>query len=89
MSKQFRIFDFDQIDKSKPTPRALQSGLVASPELVKNLALADGQTQAENLFQERVFEKTKLLTATIHRNKRQNFASEQACASSGTPMKVV
>ena len=63
-------FDADQIDKSKPTMRSLQSGLVASPELVKNfkVALTDGRTQAENLLQERVFTKTKHLTATIHRN---------------------
>jgi hypothetical protein len=39
-------------------------------------------------FKSEFFTKTKLLTATIHRNKIQNFASEQACAPSGTPMKV-
>jgi len=50
-------FDAEPFDKSKPTLRSLQSGLVASPELVKDLktALQDGQTQAKSLLQERVF----------------------------------
>ena len=52
------------------------------------MALTDGQAQVETLLQEHVFTKTKSLTATIHRNKRRNFASEQICTSSSAPMKM-
>ena len=83
-------FEAEPFDESNPTLRSLQSGLVASPELVQyfNMALQDGQTQAETILQERVFTKTKTLTATIHRNKRQNFASEKIGVSSGALMTV-
>ena len=83
-------FDAEPFDISSPTLRSLQSGLVASPELVHDLetALPDGQAQVETLLQERVFTKVKPLTATIHRNKRRNFTNEQICAPSGASMKV-
>jgi hypothetical protein len=83
-------FDAEPFDISSPTLRSLQSGLVASPELVHDLrtALTDDQAQVETLLQERVFTKNRSLTATIHRNKRRNFASEQICASSSAPMKM-
>ncbi|CAL8305346.1 unnamed protein product [Merluccius merluccius] len=42
----------------------------------------------ETLLQERVFTKIKPLTATIHRNKKRNFASKRICAPSGAPMKM-
>ena len=40
-------FDAESFDESKPTLHSLQSGLVASPELVADLrsALQDGKTQ--------------------------------------------
>ena len=83
-------FDAEPFDISSPTLRSLQSGLVASQELVRDLktALPDGQAQVEILLKERVFTKIKPLTATIHRNKRRNFASDKICAPSGTPLKV-
>ena len=83
-------FEAEPFDESNPTLRSLQSGLVASPELVQdfNMALQDGQTQAETILQERVFTKTKTLTAIIHRNKRRNFASEKIGVSSGASMTV-
>ena len=73
-----------------PTLRSLQSGLVASSELVQDFktALQGGQTQSEAILQERVFDKTKTLTETIHRNKRRNFASEQVRVSSDISMTV-
>ena len=83
-------FDADPFDISTPTLRSLQSGLVASSRLVHDFktALADGEVQVETLLQERVFTKTKPLTATIHKNKRQTFASEQILAPSGAVLKV-
>ena len=83
-------FEAEPFDESNPTRRSLQSDLVASPELVQdfNMVLQDGQTQAETILQERVFTKTKTLTATIHRKKRQNFASEKIGVSSGASMTV-
>ena len=83
-------FDADPFDISSPTLRSLQSGLVASSRLVHDFktALADGEVQVETLLQERVFTKTKPLTATIHKNKRQTFASEQILAPSGAVLKV-
>ncbi|KAJ4927219.1 hypothetical protein JOQ06_014954, partial [Pogonophryne albipinna] len=71
-------FDAEPFDISSPKLRSLQSGLVASPELVHDLksALPHG------------FTKIKPLTAIIHRNKKLNFASERICAPSGALMKV-
>ena len=43
---------------------------------------------AETILQERVFTKTQSLTATIHRNKRRNFARVQICVPSGASMNV-
>ena len=83
-------FDAEPFDISQPTLRSLQSGLVASIGLVHDLTTApsDGRAQVETLLQERVFRKIKPLTATIHRNKRRNFTTEQISSSSGGPMKV-
>ena len=83
-------FDAEPFDISSPTLRSLQSGLVASPQLVHDLktALSDGQAQVETFLHERVFTKIKPLTTTLHRNKRRNFTTEQICASSCSPMKV-
>jgi hypothetical protein len=83
-------FEAEPFDISSPILRSLQSGLVASPELVHDLktALPDGQAQVETFLQERVFAKIKPLTATIHRNKRRNFTGEMVCTPSGAHMKV-
>ena len=83
-------FNAEPFDTSSPTLRSLQSGLTASSELCHDLktALSDGKAQVETLMQERVFTKDKPLSATIHRNKRRNFANEQIQAPSGATMKV-
>jgi len=83
-------YEAEPFDESNPTLRSLQSGLVASRELVQDFmtALQDGQTQTKTILQERMFTKTKTIAATIHRNKRRNFASEQVRVSSGTSMTV-
>ena len=83
-------FDADPFDPSNPTLRSLQSGLLATPELVTDfvVALQDGKIEAETILHERVFTKTRSLTATIHTNKRRNFASEQICVPSGASMNV-
>lgn len=85
-----RDFEANPFDISLPTLRSLQSGLIASPELLHDFktAIPDGQAQVETFLQERVLTKIKPLTATIHRNKRQNFASEKICAPSGVNMQV-
>ena len=85
-----KYFDTDPFDISSQTLRSLQSGLVASSRLVHDFktALADGEIQVETLLQERVLTKTKPLTATIHKNKRQTFALEQIFAPSGAVLKV-
>lgn len=83
-------FDVEPFDISSPSLRSLQSGLIASLELVHDLktALINGKAQVETLLQERVFTKTKSLTARINRNKRRNFASEKIGTSSSALMKV-
>ena len=85
-----KAVDADPFDISSPTLRSLQSGLLASAELVDDLktALPDGQVQVESLLQEQVFNKTKPLTATIQRNKRRNFTSEPICIPSGATIKL-
>jgi hypothetical protein len=83
-------FDDEPFNRSLPTLRSLQSSLVASPECVHDLetAISDGQRQIDTFLQERVFIKTKPLSATIHKNKRRCFAAEQVCKPSGATMKV-
>ena len=83
-------FDANPFDESKPTLRTLQSGLIASSELILDLkmALEVGQRQAETLLQKRVFTKTQNLSATIHKNKRRNFSHENISAQSDVPIKV-
>ena len=85
-----KAFDADTFDISSPTLGSLQSGLVASSRLAHDFktALADGEVQVETLLQERVLTKTKPLTATIHKNKRQTFAPEQILVPSGAVLKV-
>ena len=59
----------EPFDESNTTLRSLQSGLVASPELVQDLtmALKEGEDQVKIFLQERVFTKTKNHTATTTR----------------------
>ena len=83
-------FGADPFGTSLPTLRSLQSGVIASPELEHDFttALPDAQAQVEILLQERVFTKNEPLTATIHKNKRRNFANDQIQAPLGAPIKV-
>ena len=83
-------FVANPFDPSNPTLRSLQSGLLATSELVTDfrMALQHGKIEAETLLHKQVFTKTRSLTATIHRNKRRNFASEQICVPSGASMIV-
>lgn len=83
-------FQAEPFDISTPTLRSLQSGMIASPELVHDLrtALPEGLSQIEIFLQERVFSKVNNLSSTIHRNKRKNFDCEQISASNDAPMKV-
>lgn len=68
-------FSAEPFHNSSPSLRSLQSGLIASPQLVQdfNTAFQDDHDQVETLLNERVFTKTQPLTATIHRNKRQKL----------------
>ena len=52
------------------------------------MTLKNGKIEAETILHERGFTKTRSLTATIHRNKRRNFANEQICVPSGASMNV-
>ena len=83
-------FDAQPFDDSKPTLRSLQSGLIASPELVNDLrkALPDGFEQVKQFLEERVFSKNKPLTATIPKNKRLNFSCEQMSDTSTSKINV-
>ena len=83
-------FEADPFDESKPSLRSLHSGLVASPQLINDVATAlhGGQVQVETFLEERVFAKTKPRTATIHRNKRLNFAKNWIYAPAGAAVKV-
>ena len=74
-------FDAYPFDPFKPTLRSVQSGLPATPELVIDfrMALQDCKIEDETILHERVFTRTQSLTATVHRNKIRNFASEQIC----------
>ena len=60
---------------NKLTSSSLQSGMIASKELVKDFQTVhdDGEALVKKLFDERVFSTEKSFNATIHRNTRGNF----------------
>ena len=68
-------FDCDPFDLTKPTLRSLQSGMIASEELVQDFETAhdDGETLVKNFFDKRMFSAEKSFDATISRNARGNF----------------
>ena len=97
MSKHFRtsrqpcmILMLIPFDISSPKLKSLQSGLGTSPRHVHDFktALVDGKFQVKILLQERVFTKTRPLSATIHKHKRQTFAYVQIWSPSGAVLKV-
>ena len=63
-----------------PELRSIQSGIVASEEAALDLSVAlnEGQQQAEELLQKRVFSKEVALTARIPKNKRVTFKNMSA-----------
>ena len=68
-------FDCDPFDLTKPTLRSLQSGMIASEELVQDFETAhdDGEMLVKNFFDKRMFSAEKSFDATISRNARGNF----------------
>ena len=84
-------FEADPFEESTSTLRSLQSGVTASSEILNDLkiALDEGYKQANDILEDRVFSKRLSLNATISRNKRQNLASKQVCATSGACVSVV
>ena len=72
------VFDADPFPTMLPTLRSLQSGLVASAELVEDFKATpkDGQTLVDIFLHNRLSKGT-FLTKLIHRNKRKNFANVQ------------
>lgn len=69
-------FDCDPFDLTKPILRSLQSGMVASDELVADFdtAHSDGESLVQSFFKERMFSNEKKFDATIHRNSRHSFS---------------
>ena len=68
-------FDCDPFDLTKPTLRSLQSGMIASEELVEDFETAhdDGEALVKKFFDGRMFSTEKSFNATISRNARGNF----------------
>ena len=64
-------------DKSAPEIRTLQSGVIASPEVLEDLrnALEEGEKQSNDILEKRVFSKDLSLKVRITKNKRLNFAT--------------
>ena len=70
-------FDADSFDESVPEPLWLQSGVIASPEVLEDLqnALEQGEKQSNDILEKRVFSKELSLKARITKNKRLNLAT--------------
>ena len=83
-------FDCDPFDPEKPQLRFLQSGAVASEELIKDFetALEDGETSVEQFFNGRLFSGTIPFDAIMHRKSRRSFSNPPVApdASSHTTM---
>ena len=73
-------FGCDPFDLSKPVLRSLQSGMVASDELVKDFetAHANGKLRVPSFVKERMFSDEKGFNDTVHRNSRRNFNNPPA-----------
>lgn len=73
----FTEFDCDPFDLDKPQLRALQSGLVASGELVYDFETAhtDGKAKVNCFLQERMYSNQTLFNATVRRSSRCNFSN--------------
>ncbi len=69
-------FDCDPFDLNKPTLRSLQSGLIASDDLIKDFDTAhkDGEALVQSFIKERMFSNEKQFDDTLHRNSRHNFS---------------
>ena len=72
LSSCINEFDCDPFDLTKPTLRFLQSGMIASEELVRDFETAhdDGEALVKKFFDERMFSTEKSFDATISRNAR-------------------
>ena len=79
-------FEADPFDNTLPDLRSLQSGVTASPEIQLDLqnALEEGNKQADDIIEKRVFSKELILSATISKNKRLNLASTPVTTSAGS-----
>ena len=68
-------FGCDPFDLTNTVLRSLQSGLIASKELVLDLETAhkDGHNLVNKFFEDRMFSNKTPFDATIHRNKRHTF----------------
>ena len=69
-------FECDPSDETRPTLRSLQSGMVASDQLVHDFDTAhkDGESLVHSFFKERMFSNVNNFDDTIHRNSRHNFS---------------
>ena len=76
-------FDANPFDETTPELRSLQSGLVASADIVEDLsnALKEGETQAKKLLEKRVYSKEIPLRGSMSRNKRLNLATSKSATS--------
>ena len=63
-------FDADPFDESVPELRSLQSGVIASPEVLEDLrnALEQGEKQPNEILEKQVFSKELSLKARITRD---------------------
>ena len=70
-------FDADPFDGSVSELRSPQSGVIASPEVLKDLrnVLEQGKKQSNDTLEKRVFSKELSLKARITKNKRLSLAT--------------
>ena len=83
-------FNVDPFDTSNPTLRSLQSGIIAPQDVIDDTkaALPEARDQIGTLFEERIFSKSKSITARIDTRKRKNFDSIKICGQSSAQMKM-
>ena len=69
-------FNADPFDEIVPELRSLQSGVIASPEVLEDVrnALEQGEKQSNDILEKRVFSKEFSLKAKITKSKRLTLA---------------
>jgi len=83
-------FECNLFNPEKPELRSLQSGAVASKELIKDFETAseDGERSVKHFFTSRLFSRTTPFDATMNRQSRHSFSNPPAAPNTSSLTKT-